>query len=148
MYENVEGYQNLVHEKMNEIQDHQTIHSHYQIYNKEIDSSFTYRDIRDMILDIFTRKQNSFKVNLGFGFILYRPISDEWKYYYVSNNNLLFEKAFTVINRGDIGRLLRHIISLDLTTNYYLKKPSSNWVLAGLTNIQVMIIDLKGLPLR
>ena len=146
LYETAEGYQNLVQEKK-EIRDYQETSSYYQIYNKEIDSRFTYRDIKDMLLDIYTKKRNAFKVNLGFGFILYRPINQEWKYYYPSYNNLLFEKAFTVDNRMGIKRLMRQIISLDLATNYYLKKPSSSWILAGLTNIRLQIIDLKGVPI-
>ena len=53
MYETTEEYQNLVQEKIKEIQDYQEIHSYYQIYNKAIDSRFTYRDIRDMLLHIY-----------------------------------------------------------------------------------------------
>ena len=98
MYETTEEYQNLVHEKRYEIQDYQEIYSRYQIYNREIDSKFTYRDIRDMLLDIYSKKRNAFKVNLGFRFILYKPISEEWKYFYPSYNNLLFETAFKVTN--------------------------------------------------
>ena len=147
IYEKEEGYQNTIRENMNEIQDHQKTFPYYQIHNKEIDSGFTYRNLRDMILQIYTEKRNAFKVNLGFGFILYKPITDEWKYYYASQNNLLFDKAFTVINRRDITRLMRHVISLDLPTNYYLKKPSSNWTLGGLANVQIRIIDLKMVPI-
>ena len=42
---------------------------------------------------------------------------------------------------------MNHIISLDLATNYYLKKPSSGWVLAGLTNITYIITQMKKVPL-
>ena len=70
MYETTEEYRDLVQEKRGEIEDYQDIHSHYQMYNRKIDSRFTYRDIRDMLLDIYSKKRNAFKVNLGFGFIL------------------------------------------------------------------------------
>ena len=100
-----------------------------------------------MLLDIYSKKRNAFKVNLGFGFILYKPISEEWKYFYPSTNNLLFETAFTVTNPRDIRKLMKQIISLDLATNYYLKKPSSAWIFAGLTNIRIQIIDQKGVPI-
>ena len=93
------------------------------------------------------KKRNAFKVNLGFGSILYKPITDVWKYHYVSNNNLLFDEAFTVVNRRDITRLMKRIISLDLVTNYHLKKPTSNWTLSRLANVQIQNIDLKTVPL-
>ena len=35
------------------------------------------------------------------------------------------------------------IINLDLATNYYLKKPSSNWVLAGIPNVKIFIYEMK-----
>ena len=104
MYETADGYQNLVHEKMKEIQDYEETSSQFQIYNKQTGSEFTYRDIKDMLLD-------------------------------------------TINKIMDIKRLMRQIIALDLATNYYLKKPSSQWILAGLTNIRLQIIDLKGVPI-
>ena len=56
MYETAEGYQNLVQEKK-EIRDYQENSSYYQIYNKEIDSRFIYRDIQDMLFDIYTKNE-------------------------------------------------------------------------------------------
>ena len=38
-------------------------------------------------------------------------------------------------------------MNLDLATNYYLKKPSSNWVLAGLTNLQIQTFQLPNTPI-
>ena len=32
---------------------------------------------------------------------------------------------------------MERIIGLDLAENYYLKRPSSGWVLAGLTNLEI-----------
>ena len=69
------------------------------------------------------------------------------KYYYVSTNNLLFEKAVTIINQNDVTNLMRRIIGLDLATNFYLKKPSSGWVLSGLTNIQFEITDVANVAI-
>ena len=42
-----------------------------------------------------------------------------------------------------------HITSLDLAINFYLRKPSSGFVLDSLTNIEFLIIDIRpiGKPL-
>ena len=80
---------------------------------------------------------------MGIGFILYNTVAEEYKYHYVSTNNLLFEKAVTIVDRKDITDLMRHIISLDLATNFDLKKLSSGWVLAGLTNIHIVVVNLS-----
>ena len=146
-YEDEEGFQELITKKINEIQDHRKKTTSYEVINKRIDPSFTYRDINDLLVDIYVNRKNAFKVNLGFGFILYHTVYEEYKYHYVSNNNLLFENAVLIRSRKDISDLMKHIVSLDLETNFYLKKPSSNWILAGLTNIEVLIIDLKRVSL-
>ena len=62
--------------------------------------------------------------------------------YYVSSNSFLFDRAITISSIEDLNNFMRKVINLDLATNYYLKKPSSSWVLAGLTNVQICIYKL------
>ena len=76
-------------------------------------------------------------INLGFEFILYEPINKKWKYYYFSNSSIFFDKAFEVNKRGDMKRLMRHIVSLDLSTNYCLKKQFSPTVYFFLSSLQL-----------
>ena len=78
---------------------------------------------------------------------MYHTVTETYKYHYVSTNNLLFEKAVVITNRQGISDLMNHIISLDLATNFYLKKPSSGWVLAGLTNITNIITEMRRVPI-
>ena len=146
-YEDEDLYQATIDAKMNEIQDRREKSTHYEIINKQIDSSYTYWDLYLLLLEIYLSRKNTFKVNFGFGFILYHTISETYKYHYVSTNNLLFDKAMTITNTDDVANLMRHIIGLDLATNFYLKKPSSGWVLAGLTNVQFVITDVKNVPI-
>ena len=96
---------------------------------------------------MYSSHNNAFKINLGFGFILYNTISGQYKYHYVSANNMLFEKAVQISEKKDLMKLMNHIISLDLPTNYYLKKPSSSWVLAGLVNVEIFIFEMKHIPI-
>ena len=146
-YEDEDGYQEVIEKKINEIRNRTKGHKHYQVINEQIDPNFNYNDINRFLLDYYTNHTNGFKVNLGFGYVLYHTISEIYKYHYVSTNNLLFEKAVVITCRKDISDLMNHIISLDLATNYYLKKPSSGWVLAGLTNITYIITQMKEVPL-
>ena len=55
---------------------------------------------------------------------------------------MLFDNAVTISNRKDLSDLMEHI-NLDLSTNFYLRKPRSGWVLAGITNLEIMIFELK-----
>ena len=117
------------------------------IINKKIDPEFTYKDLEKVIQDIYNTQTTSFKLNLAFGFILFDTINSVFRYYYNSTNNLLFEKAITISDRQDLDDLMKKIVNLDLATNYYLKKPSSSWVMAGLTNLEIQIFDLKDTPI-
>jgi DNA-directed RNA polymerase subunit RPC12/RpoP len=146
-HEDDEGYIDIIEQKGNEINDRRKKTALYEEINKQIDPSYTYRDINDLLLDLYSKRKNAFKINIGFGFVLYNHLTEEYKYYYISNNNLLFEIPVLICNRNDISDLMKHIVSLDLATNFYLQKPSSAWTLAGLTNINVFIFDLKDVPL-
>ena len=140
-YESLDGFQELVAEKDNDIRTRTTTSEFKDTYNLKIDSNYTYQDLRDKILEIYKSQQN-FKMNLAFGFILYQIVTGEFKYYYVSSNNFLFDRAITISSIEDLNNFMKKVVNLDLATNYYLKKPSSNWVLAGLTNVQICIYKI------
>ena len=78
---------------------------------------------------------SAFKVNLGFECILYHFLKRVFRYYYVSNNHFLFDKAFTISNQTDIIGLFDKIVSLDLGETYYLRRPTSGWVLADWSDL-------------
>ena len=140
-YESLDGFQELVAEKDNDIRTRTTTSEFKDTYNLKIDSNYTYQDLRDKILEIYKSQQN-FKMNLAFGFILYQIVTDQFKYYYVSSNNFLFDRAITISSIEDLNNFMKKVVNLDLATNYYLKKPSSSWVLAGLTNVQICIYKI------
>ena len=79
---------------------------------------------------------------MGFGSMLFNIISHEYRYYYVDSNSLLFDTAFTISKRIDIDRLMKKIYNLDLANTYYLKRPSSGWILVGLPNVEIAVYRL------
>ena len=141
-YESYDDFQKLVEEKDYDIGTKTTKSKFKDIYNLKIDSNYTYENLQELLLEIYKSQQNPFKINLAFGFILYQIVTDEFKYYYVSSNNFLFDHAITISSLEDLNNFMKKVINLDLATNYYLKKPSSSWVLAGLTNVQICIYKI------
>ena len=141
-YEEMEGYQEEMDTHMDTIRDSRNEGRPYIFLNKEITPAFTYEDLRDLIYETAMGRGTAFKVNLGFGFILYHVINQEFKYFYVSSNTLLFDVAFLVSKRTDIDTLMENIIDLDLKSNYYMKRPSSGWILAGMPNVEIKIFYL------
>ncbi len=144
-YEEEDGYLDIIHAKQKQIKDEQKKKKHYTIINKQIDYDYTYNDLNLLLIDIYGNQKSIFKLNIGFGYILYDTKNDIYKYHYVSNNNMLFENAVPITSKKDLTNIMKHIISLDLPTNFYLKKPSSSWILAGITNVEILIIPIDKL---
>jgi hypothetical protein len=155
-YEHYDGYIQLLHEKHNDIKT-QTVKECFKVtYNYAMQAyltdgldkkAFTYQDLKKILFDIYAKQGNTFKINLGFGSILYQVVDEIFKYYYVSNNNLLFETAITISNRRDLIDFIKKVMDLDLMTNFYLQKPSSSWVLVGLPNVKISIFEYEGAPI-
>lgn len=129
---------------LNKISDWtESIENVYQKSNKEIPLTFTYENLRDLIAEqVYQQGGNAVKINLGFGSMLFNIITHEYRYYYVDSNSLLFDTAFTISKRIDIDRLMKKIYNLDLANTYYLKRPSSGWILVGLPNVEIAVYRL------
>ena len=133
-------YQKVIERNIKHIQDKVDKRKIYTVYNKQIDSSFTYQNLYDIYLNIYQELKSPFRTNLGFGYILHNRVSDEYKYHYVSDNTLVFERMPTIVKRKDITKLMKGIISADLPTTYFLSRPTSNWNLTALTNVEIKVI--------
>ena len=143
-YGDAGAYQAFLLGKEREITDWTTRGENYEVINKMVDHKFTYKELYKWLIGIFCAQERAFKITLGFGFVLHNPLSGQFKYFYVSDNNYLFDRAYTIASRKDLETFMKKIIALDLPTNCYLAKPSSGWVLCGITNVQAKIIKLPG----
>ena len=85
--------------------------------------------MQNLLVRLYKKNKNGFKIAIGFGFVLYNPTAGKYKYFYVGENNFLFDRAFTIDSIADIDKFLRKILAVDLETNCYLQKPSSGWIL-------------------
>ena len=85
----------------------------------------------------------AFKLNIGFGVMLYKAATKEYRYFYSSGNSFLFDRAITIASNDDIEALMKRILELDLLENYYLKRPSSGWTLAGLPNVELVAYPMQ-----
>ena len=137
------GYQAVKLGKLHEITDWTKQGINYEIINHAINHKFTYKMLQNWLMEIYRKHQSGFKISLSFGFVLFNPVMNVYRYYYASDNNALFDRAYTIDSIGDVEKLMKKIAGVDLTTNCYLQKPSSGWVLSNITNIQAKITDIK-----
>ena len=142
-FEKEDGYKQIVASYSRYIKDAvQDKNPRYQVINKELSSSFTYKDLEELIRSKGFKSGRAFKLNLGFGCILRDLISGEYRYYYVSNNHLLLHKAFTISKYNDLAEFMNKLVEMDIAEHYYMLRPSSGWILAGIPNVQIKFMFL------
>ena len=142
-FEGEDGYKEMVakHEDMigDKVVDRKNA---LMTVNKQIDVSFTYNDLYGLIKKALKKHGKACRFNIGFGFILKHKLTDEYRYYYVSTNHLLFDKATTISKMVDIKDILKTIHGMDIGQQYYMRRPASSWVFAGLANVQFKLMYL------
>ena len=114
--------------------------------NKELNDDFTYKDLKDLIIQAVEKHKTVMKFNTGFGAMLHNKLSGEYRYYYVSTNHMLFNRAKTVNSLSDVKDIVKEIYNINITEHYYMIRPSSGWTLANVTNVYFKLFNLY-LPL-
>ena len=83
--------------------------------------------ISTLYSQIYTPKKTVLNVTSDLGNIIHNITTGEYRYHYISSNNLLFQHAITITNHQDIDKFMTKIFDLDLGMNYYLRRPGSAW---------------------
>ena len=137
-----EGFEKIVEENVSNIKDKIVERKVYMTVNKELTPNFTYGDLNDIIKQAVVKKGKSCRFNIGFGFILKHNVTNEYRYYYVSTNHYLFQKARTISVMGDIKDIIKTIFDMNIGEHYYMQRPASSWALAGITNVEFKLMYL------
>jgi len=139
-YLNDKGYQDIVNENISRITDaDETAGDGEIVINRRTDHGFTYGQIEKILRKIDDDARCGYTLNIGFGFILYNTITDEFKYFFDTRHHMLYENGVTINQEEDLLNFLNEVSGFDLVSKYYLNVPSSTWVLAGITNVQIKV---------
>ena len=141
------GFQVAYMGRLGEISDFRHVSKYHQTWNIAAGDGFSYRNLTIWLCEIYRYNTTAFKINMGIGFLLFHPIQKIYKYHYVSENSLLFDKSIVVDSVVSLKSFIERVRGLDLATSAYLTKPSSQWVLAGITNFQCRVTVLPGILL-
>ena len=147
-YEVQPGYQDMLDEHDSVIHTQTTNRRDWKKMNIQIQPNFSYADLRSILNDVMTAENGRvFKINLGFGCMLFHTINRVFRYYYVSTNHFLFSRSFTISSHTDMNDFFVKISGLDIANRYYMQRPSSGWVLAGVPNLEIRIYRLNNIPI-
>ena len=146
-YHVTDEYKAAIDEHHSTIRSKTSTGSEWKNVNVQIPPTFSYRDLNVLLDEIRNEEHGAFKINIGFGSMLYNTVNQVYRYFYISNNHYLFDRAFTISTNRDMTTFFNKILSLQLTDKYYLQRPSSGWILAGLPNLEIQVMRLRGVPI-
>ena len=90
-YQDRAEYEEVLEEHRNVIRSQDINHSLWRRVNRQIDPGFTYRDLNSLLNEIMSTEVSAFRINLGFGVVLYHLIQQEYRYFYISNGHSPFQ---------------------------------------------------------
>ena len=146
-YQNTDGYKTILKKHYSNIKSHTIQRGFWKKINKQISDDFSYGDLKQLLEEAKRQETEAFRVNIGFGTILYDTVGGVYRYFYVSTNHYLFDRAYTISTNSDMQSFFDKIVSLDILQTYYFTRPSSGWILAGLPNVEVKIMRIIGVPI-
>ncbi len=146
-YEDDPGFHKLVEDKKTVIQDDFRPYTDYTVVNKQVKPDFTYGELQEILTDIYSKKKNCFKLNMGIAYALFDLKTEKFRYHYISTNSLLFENAITIANRVDLDKFLKRVFDIDIPAIAFLGKTDSSSTFAGLTNLEILVYDIRGKPI-
>ena len=140
--DNNKKYQNIVQINKRHIEDKVLDRNVYMTINKELNADFTYKDLKDLIVQALEKHKKVMKFNIGFGIVLKNVLTSEYRYYYVSTNHMLFNRTKTISNLSDVKDIIKEIYDMNISEHYYMLRPSSGWRLAKITNVFFKLFNL------
>ena len=91
------------------------------------------------IEQVYRRQNHSFKINLSFSAIFQNRETQEYKFYYASNNTKLLDKPKLIQNQYDLNNLLNFLSAKDFPTHLRNQRPNTKWVLERIVNLQIRV---------
>ena len=92
-------------------------------------------EIMSHIEEIYNTEENSFRINMSFGFILRNRESGEYRYYIPYTNSYLFQTPHVVTRRGSLRSLKNKLRKINPEKYMREHTPDSKWELVYITNI-------------
>ena len=98
-------------------------------------------------LEVFANLNCAAKINLALGFLLQNIETNDYRYYYPHENNLLLDRAFLVSNKNDLLNLQNEIEKLDLVETCTQERQNSKWRFTVITNVTIFVALLTNIPM-
>ena len=96
---------------------------------------------------MFEKLNRAAKIDLSLGFILRNVDPDEYRYFYVHENNTFFEKSHFLCSKGDFVSVKDRVEKMDLVETCAQERANKKWRYALTTNVTIFCALLNNVPM-
>lgn len=112
------------------------------MYHWPLTAEDTDTEIRTHLHEVLS-SHDKIKINVAFGFILRRRVTNELKFYHPSNNTMLFAKPRLIANQKDIQKLEADVEEQDAFAYARNQRPSTRWTVARIICVRFDVYKLS-----
>ena len=121
-------------------------HGRQEVFNLSL-SDLDNKKINERLNEVFVNLNCAAKINKALGFLLQNIETNDYRYFFPHENNLLLDRAFLLCNRNDLLNIQNEIEKLDLIETCSQERQNSKWRFTVITNITVFAALLKKIPM-
>ena len=88
---------------------------------------------------VYRLQNHSFKINLSLSAIFQNRETQDYKFYYASNNTKRLDKPKPIQNQYDLNNLFNFLSAKDFPTHFRNQSPTTKWVLERFVNLQIRV---------
>ena len=101
-------------------------------------------EISQKVEHVLGRYNQSIKINIAFGFVLKHVTTEDMKFFYPSNNTLLFETLRYLRNIRDYRSLIDDVEYEDALSYAQALRPSTKWIVQRIICIMIEVYKMNG----
>ena len=111
-------------------------------YNYRLSDESTYEDLDNHVREVYKSMDNSFRINLSFGFILKSIEDGMYRYFYPHNNDGVLDAPFSITNGDDVLKFIQRLRNIDILKHLFNQRPNTKWKVYKVTNVRYCIFKL------
>ena len=101
-------------------------------------------EISQKVEHVLGQYNQSIKINIAFGFVLKHVTTEDMKFFYPSNNTLLFETPRYLRNIRDYRSLIDDVEYEDALSYAQALRPSTKWIVQRIICIMIEVYKMNG----
>ena len=101
-------------------------------------------EISQKVEHVLGQYNQSIKINIAFGFVLKHVTTEDMKFFYPSNNTLLFETLRYLRNIRDYRSLIDDVEYEDALSYAQALRPSTKWIVQRIICIMIEVYKMNG----